>query len=113
MTRSHQQSQARKRWRQGVSARRSGFMPTVSSAFTAPATLLRLWRSILRRCPKAAAVNFSIVSMEIPGGCALGTTWTTADITLGGGTKAERNGWDEAAACVVARMAEDKEQLHA
>ena len=44
----------------------------------------------MRRWPNAAPVNVSIVRTPTPPGCSPGSTWTTADITLGGGTKAER-----------------------
>ena len=57
---------------------------------SAPGTSFRLDRSILRRWPKAAAVSRSRTAGSTPAGCSLGTMWTTADITLGGGTKAER-----------------------
>ena len=43
------------------SARLCGSIPSRSSAFSAPGTPLRLWRSILRRWPKAASVRRSIV----------------------------------------------------
>ena len=42
-----------------VSARRSGSIPSVASASSAPGTAFRLDRSILRRWPKAAAVSRS------------------------------------------------------
>ena len=51
----------------------------------------RLERSILRRWPKAAAVSRSSDAAMTPSGWSAGTMWTTADVTLGGGTKAERS----------------------
>ena len=50
----------------------------------------RLCRSILRRWPNAAAVRRSNVLAIDALGHRRGTTWTTAEVTLGGGTKAER-----------------------
>ena len=49
----------------------------------------RLWRSILRRWPNAAAVMRSSVVRVQGRGLARGTSRTTDEVTLGGGTKAE------------------------
>src|SRR5690606_4035953 len=84
-----------------VSARRCGSMPSRSRASTAPDKPLRLWRSISRRWPNAASVTFSSVRGETPSGCAAGSTWTTALITLGGGVKALR--WTFIASLAVER----------
>ena len=65
-------------------------MPSRSSASSAPGMPLRLERSIFRRWPKAAPVTFSRVPRSTPAGMAVGTTCTTAEVTLGGGTNAER-----------------------
>ena len=48
----------------------------------------RLWRSILRRCPKAAWVARSSSARSHGSGAARGTKRTSEDVTLGGGTKA-------------------------
>ena len=61
-----------------------------------PCRLDRAWhgfkldRSILRRCPKAASVSRSITADRRRAAARPGTIWTTAEVTLGGGTKAER-----------------------
>ena len=65
-------------------------MPSVSSAASAPGSPFRLWRSILRRWPKAASVTRSSIRAETPGGISPGVTWMIALITLGGGVKALR-----------------------
>ena len=49
---------------------------------------LRLCRSILRRWPKAAAVTCSSARRSHGSGAARGTSRTTDEVTLGGGTKA-------------------------
>ena len=74
-----------------VSARRCGSMPSASAASSAPGIGLRLERSILRRWPKAASVSRSMtVGVDARRAARPGTMWTTAEVTLGGGTKAER-----------------------
>src|SRR5690348_16819992 len=65
-------------------------MPTCSAASGAPAKDFRLDRSILRLCPNAASVSRSMTEGSTPSGSAAGTMCTTAEVTFGGGTKAER-----------------------
>ena len=67
-------------------------MPAVRMRASASgASAFRLWRSILRRCPKAAAVTFSR-SARLAGaaGSASGSNRTTLEVIFGGGTKALR-----------------------
>src|SRR5262250_2445793 len=54
-----------------------------------PPSARKLCRSILRRCPKAAAVTRSSVVWAQGRGAVRGTSRTTDEVTLGGGTKAE------------------------
>ena len=51
--------------------------------------IFRLWRSILRRCPKAARVTASSALTRQGRGRGRGVRWTTLEVTFGGGTKAE------------------------
>ena len=73
-----------------VSARRCSSMPRRPRAARAPDRPLRLWRSILRRWPKAASVTRSSTRIETPSGASAGVTWMIALMTLGGGVKALR-----------------------
>ena len=55
-----------------------------------PGMFFRLDRSILRRWPKAASVSRSSILALTPSRLLAGTMCTTADVTFGGGTNAER-----------------------
>ena len=57
-------------------------MPSAATASKAPGTPFRLCRSILRRCPNAAAVSRSRSRTSTPAGASIGKMWTTADITV-------------------------------
>src|ERR1700722_1578327 len=83
-------------------ARATNFSIEISSARTAPSMSAaarsgvgstprarQVWRSILRRWPKAAAVTRSSVDRVHGSGAARGINRTTDDVTLGGGTKAD------------------------
>ncbi len=70
-----------------VSARRAESIPNWASPSSAPGMPFKLWRSILRRCPKAAAVSRSRIEGSMPSGSAAGRRWTIAEATLGGGGK--------------------------
>jgi hypothetical protein len=72
------------------SARAVGSRPLAASnpATSAPSDR-RLWRSIFRRCPKAARVTVSSSRRSQGIGAVRGTSRTTEDVTLGGGTNAE------------------------
>src|SRR5262249_43959339 len=59
-----------------------------SSASASPPSDLRLWRSILRRWPKAASVTRCNVRLSHGNGCERGTSSTSEEVTLGGGTNA-------------------------
>ena len=85
-----------------VSARRSGSMPSVASASSAPGSACQ--DSGAASCGAGRRRRRSAVraSPARPRRAARpGTMWTTADITLGGGTKAER--WTFIASFAVAR----------
>jgi hypothetical protein len=72
------------------SARAVSTMPTASSTGDGSGmSALRLWRSIFRRWPNAARVTASSAPARQGRGAARGTSRTTLDVTLGGGTKAE------------------------
>ena len=74
-----------------VSARRSGSIPSFRSASSAPGTRLQARAQHLaplaERRPRSVARSSP---GRLPSGVVRGTMWTTADVTLGGGTKAER-----------------------
>src|SRR6185295_8175144 len=63
----------------------------VNSGKGSGASVLRLWRSILRRWPNAEAVTRSSRRGSHRNGSARGISSTTDEVTLGGGTKFE--GW--------------------
>ena len=73
------------------SARAVGAMPAAaSSASGSTPSDFRLWRSILRRWPKAASVTRCSARRSQGSGVARGARARTSDeVTLGGGTKAE------------------------
>ena len=73
-----------------ASPRSVGAMPAAASRGSGSAAAsFRLWRSILRRWPKAAAVTAPSVLTEQAGdGCSIGANSTTAEATVGGGVKA-------------------------
>src|SRR5712671_1372224 len=72
------------------SARAVSAMPAPASSVRGSGVSdLRLWRSIFRRWPKAASVTRSRVRRSHGAGADRGTRRTTAEVTLGGGTKAE------------------------
>ena len=71
-----------------VSARACGSSPATSTKASPPINV-RLDRSILRRCPNAAAVIYCKASRRAgEGRVAKGSRRTTADSTLGGGLNA-------------------------
>src|SRR5436190_7161687 len=74
------------------SARAVGVTPAASSNGSgAMPSVRRLARSILRRCPNAAAVTRSSAAFGAgASGAARGTNDTTLDVTFGGGTEAAR-----------------------
>jgi hypothetical protein len=61
---------------------------------------LRLWRSILRRWPKAASVTRSSALRSQGGGFARGISCTSEEVTFGGGTKADGAMSNRIFACV-------------
>ena len=60
----------------------------------------RLWRSILRRWPKAARVTRSRSAIRQGSGSGRGRRWTTLEVTFGGGTKADGATSNRMVACV-------------
>ena len=65
-------------------------MPAAASSGSGSAPSdFRLWRSILRRWPNAAAVTRSSSARSQASGSARGTSSTTDEVTFGGGTKAD------------------------
>ena len=72
------------------SARAVGSSPAAAIRLaTSTPSERRLWRSIFRRCPKAAWVTASKVRRSQASGAARGRIRTTEDVTLGGGTNAD------------------------
>src|SRR5688572_16458644 len=90
LTRSNARASATKPSTGMSSARAVGAMPAASSSASGSGpSVLRLWRNILRRCPNAAAVTRSSSLRSHDSGFVRGTSSTSDDVTLGGGTNAD------------------------